>query len=1060
MATDARLVTYTPLRDLRLSSLLADLNGPDTALLQQIQAALDAAGTDFLARRYQEAISDYRQAATLIWSQLDPGVKVSSGVTTKLPYGQAMLAMLVQTSLNWLGVLPVPAPLSPVSPPGPASGYQPPPADQIGLTAPAVSSPTSLAAASNARLAHIFTAQGSTKAGQQFQTLAVKLDPTVANAILGTTNPPPSPGQAAAASAPEVDSPALPIALTQSRQVGVVVGSLAGTGVSKVASLGFTVGGTPDPATVEAQLYTARVSLAAMPDILAQPLTASDFVLSLPHAYGYVIPVGLGDCYAALGDWANAEASYLQAAAYPYLNAAVEAPQLWAKLASMYVQWGDSLYRGGDPLSAAPAYANVVTQAGGVPSVPLYTTAGLAPGAQLASAIIPQLPQLIASPGAVAATLNPTIATPIVDAYVKLGQIAAGLDFYGYWDPVVPIWTYDYLQQVASQYCQLAVTTEQNVINYWDRADQAQLTRLQLAQHAADTQAAINAAKLQLTAAQAEADAYQQGLALANLRATDAAQNAADYQNLDSQAILYQAESSQVSGGDDGDPDYLNSLADQFSSGQTISGDRGDIAAAVQLVSSRLSLQYEVGSMQRTAAEMQAAAAQAQAEVTAANARVAAAGGQLAIAQLQAGEAQAVLAAFDDSTFSPGVWKTMGDRMYALYRRYLVMALHTAKLMQNAYNFENDTSVALIRADYTADEVAGLLAADTLMADVESFTDNLLATRQTKIQPVKHTLSLATRHSYAFETQFRATGHIEFDTTADDFDLAYPGTYGGRIRHVDVTFQGLLPVSGVSGTLTCGGVSFYRLPTDSWTDQDPSHIRRRVQAAESLVLSDFDLRSDAVVLTGDGGQSPVFYGAGVIGTWVLDVPPEVNDIDYHLITDVLITFIYEARYDPALATAVRQELDSQPGAHTTQVGMPLRWLYPDTFFDLVNNHTATLTVQPSDLPLNQTAATITQVGLLATTSGGHSPAALTIDLTTPGAAAPSAAVTDANGLATSTSAGSPLTAQLGRPVAGTWQLTAQLADNPAWTTNGVLDLTPLANLTLLLEYSYTPRSAG
>ena len=561
------------------------------------------------------------------------------------------------------------------------------------------------------------------------------------------------------------------------------------------------------------------------------------------------------------------------------------------------------------------------------------------------------------------------------------------------------------------------MTTEQNVINYWDRADQAQLTRLQLAQHAADTQAAINAAELQLVAAQAEAGAYQQGLALANLRASDAAQNAADYQNLDSQAILYQAESSQVSGGDDGDPDYLNSLADQFSSGQTISGDRGDIAAAVQLVSSRLSLQYEVGSMQRTAAEMQVAAAQAQAELTAANARVAAAGGQLALAQLQAAEAQAVLAAFDDSTFSPGVWKTMGDRMYALYRRYLVMALHTAKLMQNAYNFENDTSVALIRADYTADEVAGLLAADTLMADVESFTDNLLATRQTKIQPVKHTLSLATRHSYAFETQFRATGHIEFDTTADDFDLAYPGTYGGRIRHVDVTFQGLLPVSGVSGTLTCGGVSFYRLPTDSWTDQDPSHMRRRVQAAETLVLSDFDLRSDAVVLTGDGGQSPVFYGAGVIGTWVLDVPPEVNDIDYHLITDVLITFTYEARYDPALATAVRQELDSQPGAHTTQAGMPLRWLYPDTFFDLVNNHTATLTVQPSDLPLNQMAATLTQVGLLATSSGGHSPAALTIDLTAPGAAAPSAAVTDANGLATSTSASSPLTTQLGLPVA-------------------------------------------
>ena len=61
-----------------------------------------------------------------------------------------------------------------------------------------------------------------------------------------------------------------------------------------------------------------------------------------------------------------------------------------------------------------------------------------------------------------------------------------------------------------------------------------------------------------------------------------------------------------------------------------------------------------------------------------------------------------------------------------------------------------------------------------LMADVQSFTDTLLGTRRTKAQPVTHVLSLATRHSYLFETQFRKTGQIAFDTTPDDFDLAYP----------------------------------------------------------------------------------------------------------------------------------------------------------------------------------------------------------------------------------------------------------------------------------------------
>src|SRR6185437_3976648 len=125
----------------------------------------------------------------------------------------------------------------------------------------------------------------------------------------------------------------------------------------------------------------------------------------------------------------------------------------------------------------------------------------------------------------------------------------------------------------------------------------------------------------------------------------------------------------------------------------------------VQLVSSRLSMQYEVASMQRTSQEMQAAAVQAQAEVTAAQARVAAAQAQVALAQLHTSEAQAVLAAFDDQTFSAGVWKAMGDKLYALYRRYLDMALREAKLMQSAFNFENDTSVALIRPDYACEEI-------------------------------------------------------------------------------------------------------------------------------------------------------------------------------------------------------------------------------------------------------------------------------------------------------------------------------------------------------------------
>jgi len=233
------------------------------------------------------------------------------------------------------------------------------------------------------------------------------------------------------------------------------------------------------------------------------------------------------------------------------------------------------------------------------------------------------------------------------------------------------VWTFDYLQQVAVQYCQYAVSTEQNVINFWDRADQAQLTMLQLQQHATDSLAAVGAAAQQVQAAQAEAGIYQAGVTLAQTRASDATTDASSYGKLQSQAILLSAMATQVSGGFSSDPDALSSQAYQLMSAPYATGETGLSAGADQLASSRLSQQYEVGSLNRTATEMQGAATQAQTELTAAQAQVTAATGQVALAQLQASDAQAQIQALGQATFTAAGWKAAGDQLYVLYRRYL-----------------------------------------------------------------------------------------------------------------------------------------------------------------------------------------------------------------------------------------------------------------------------------------------------------------------------------------------------------------------------------------------------
>src|SRR5262249_32317629 len=154
---------------------------------------------------------------------------------------------------------------------------------------------------------------------------------------------------------------------------------------------------------------------------------------------------------------------------------------------------------------------------------------------------------------------------------------------------------------------QLAVGTERDAISFWDKADAAQLTRTQLVASVTQAQAEKTAADQAVAAAQAEADAYKAGQAAAELRAKDARTDASEYEAKSWEWSLHQAQSAQLAGGDDGDADQLNQLADQFTSGPySVSGSRATLGAAEQLASSRIQNQYEVDSLNRQADDLDA----------------------------------------------------------------------------------------------------------------------------------------------------------------------------------------------------------------------------------------------------------------------------------------------------------------------------------------------------------------------------------------------------------------------------------------------------------------------
>lgn len=1076
-----------------------DQNDPDIALLVKVNTLMASAASSFTSRTYSDAINSYHAAESLIYSALDPGWAPEVGVKLHptLPRNPELFTPLLSATSQWLNIIPVSPPASPVRPTAPVSAdflRSVASLDGAGLSVVSANQTNARNSLADMRLAQIYAGQGNKQASSNALTRAEGLDPTIAKALAPPGIRPvkgPTKGAAAgrtvraaatrlatAATGPAAGSstgttpvadttttlvatdvvaletfPVLPISVLAQKQVGLLTGS---AGQYTVKTIQWAADANPSTSDITNLIYSAHAMAPALPDAITNVSTIWEQATLLPHDYFYNIPLALAECYEAMGDYATAETYYLSAAGYTYINTAVEGPYVWLRLATLYSEWGDSLYQQNDPTDAATQYSKVLTVGSTTPPTSqLYGLAGLNVAAKIATALIPQLSTLAASGVSTVSPDDVSIASVLLKIYAKLTQINAGLDFWGNYANAIPIWTFTYLQQVAVNFAQFALGAEQEVINFWSQADQATLTQTQLQNQANQAAAQLTVAADQWSAAIDQATVYFDGVTLANTRATDAAADASEYQSKNSVVIQYQAEAQQVSGGDNGDLTTLNQEAATLLSGQNVApGSPATVAAGGQLAGYELSQQYQVDSMNRTATEMQQAATVAQDQLTAAQAQVIAAGAAYNAANLNSQGASQVLTTFNSDTFTPQVWTSMGNYMLAIYQQYMYMALKAAKLMQQAYNFENDTSLTYIKDSY-AGVLDGLLAADSLMADIQQFSFDLITAKRGKKQLVKTSISLAQNHGYQFQTQLVQNGEMTFETTLDDFDTEFPGSYQGRIQSVSVDIQGIVPPSGVSGTLTNGGISFYRLPSDIATPEQPSKIR--IQDADTLVLSDYNPAVDGQLNSTTGNQLGIFEGAGVASTWTLTLPKQLNDINYGTLTDVVLTFLYETRFDPQLVPTVLQQLASRPGFYDRQWAIPLGWLYPDLFYGFVQSGTLTLNLSAGDFAVNQTSPTVTAAGLLMSMAPGTSASGITITLTAPGRSAVTG-ITDSTGAITSQSSGSPWAATAGGNALGDWVITLPSASNPTLAPGGVLNLSALANMVLILNYSFTPRS--
>jgi tetratricopeptide (TPR) repeat protein len=1092
---------------LNIASVAGSKNG-DSALLEKIVSLLQEAFSQMSAGQYQNAILQFNAAESLIYSHIDPqwNPQLGSLLGISLPRDPSLFDSLLSATSQWLNVLPVPTPTSPVRP-----LIQPPvqlpsamtKLDGAGLGPVSANQTATAEAIADIRLASIYATQGNMAASAVASARAqtedqatvsglktvtglsnVAVDTKTAQAV--ATKPVASAAATTGASPTlTADTPAsvltdVPASILTQRQVGIVTGAKPNYSIT---SLQWPASGAPDINSIKSYLYEPHASATSLPDAVMMGGDLWQHSLNLSYYYYFAIPLYKAQCYQALGDYQNAISEYFVAAQYAYINAAIEGPYIWVQVANCYLCWGDVYYQQGDTADALTQYSNVLQfNSTTPPSTQLYTTSSLATAVNIAKTLIPQLPTLTESGISTLSSDDTLIATVLLQIYGRLTQLNASLDFSGNSPQSVPIWTFDYLQQVATNLAQLAQQVEQQVINFWSQAQTATLTESQLKGQLAQANSQVTASGAAVTAAQAQATAYQQALTLAQTRASDAKANASEYQSENSQTLLDQAEASYLpvenpfdSGGIPDQPySFLPGSTSDSSffatSGSTMVQDimgaydagnrswsqlQGQLPVAYQWMAGTASQQYQVDSMNRTTTEMQQAATQAQGQLAAANAQVAAAKANLAVAQLQANAAQQNLAAFDASTFTPQVWTAMGNFMMQIYQNYMTQAIAVAKLMQQAYNFENDTSLSYIQSSYPG-VVQGLLGADALMSDIQQFTYELVTGTTSKLQLIKSSISLATNYGYLFNTQLIPTGSMSFETSLDDFDSEYPGVYQARLKSVSIDIQGIIPPTGVSGSLTNGGISWYRLPSDIATDSNTTKLR--IQTSDTLVISDYNPSQDGILTSTDGSQQlGIFEGAGVASTWTLSLPPSLNDINYSSLSDVVLTFLYEARFDAQLVPTVLADLASRPGFYSRERAIPLAWLYPDLFYAFQSSGVLTLSLGTADFPQNQTNPMVTAVSLVLTSPTASALNGVTISLATPGKTAASAATGTGGSISSQTN--TALAGLTGGSALGNWVITISATNNPSLVSNGQLNLSAFTNMALIFDYTFTPRTS-
>jgi hypothetical protein len=616
---------------------------------------------------------------------------------------------------------------------------------------------------------------------------------------------------------------------------------------------------------------------------------------------------------------------------------------------------------------------------------------------------VPTVPALIdrpvvrLSPSVIKET-NPLVYAILAEAKARLEQIESGLNYLGYSDNYVPPWRFDYLLTRARALANNAKNAERDYLNFLRAAEEEDLRETEAGQVVSSERWSAITDRARVVQACLAALAAKGAAELAEKAAANARSRVFSYEGLDRQ---------------------IEGLADEIREGRTLREASATAASTVSTAAAGAALagaaagaaagpwgiaigalvgltiglitasqqeeererqssvaakqrQYELENLRAARDEAEKSRSVAQQQATAAAGSVVVNALQSIATALRHHYAQQNLQRLQSRTLNAEQWFRLAALMRIVSEKHLQYAVETAFLAEQAYEFEVDRPLNVIRFDYEQSEQGGWLAADFLLRDLDEIENDLITSQQSRQQTLRYIISLSRDFPDALQ-QLRQNGQAVLSLSLRFLEQRFPGLFKLRIGSVEVLPIALADPTRLSIRLTHAGSSHVRNSQrvrgrpriQSWLQHLDNAWPLQIQLAspQTAVYSGLTATDQQLASPLAPNQRNAFEGLGAATSWQVDLSMRENRIDPRSLADLRIVLVLNGYYDDALAAEIRTAI---PATTVVTRWISARLEFPDAFYDFHQNGVLRLPVSADRLVYAGNVGRLRNIGFLLT----------------------------------------------------------------------------------------------